>query len=211
MFVERITLRLFRLSSLKDPLETTTTFLCSALVWALGCLSSSSGGNQPSEAIHTPWQRTLGAVPKFLTVSTISDIMQTICTDMSQHSFDWSADGAIEATPRVADPSLMHGALLPRFGRTTVLSFATRSASGIRLRHVRLVDERIAHVAVCRTSASELDQGTAVRGIDILCGESKDMQSLLMNAGIRVLVATTDDEVRNVLSDLVEVGLMAAC
>ena len=96
--------------------------------------------------------------------------MQKIYTDIWQHSFHWSAHSPIGVAPRVADPSLLHGALLPPVGRTTEVSYATRSASGSRLYHMRVVEDSVAYVAVCRTSETELDLGAAVRGLDILCG-----------------------------------------
>ena len=121
---------------------------------------------KPFEAIHSPWQRTLGAQSKVHTVSTILDFMQTIHMNLWPHSFDCSAYSAIAATSRIADPSLLHGTLLPRVGRTTPLSFATRSSSEVG-RPVHFL-----FFAVRRSSDSELDLGRAQCGLNTLCWDS---------------------------------------
>ena len=146
-----------------------------------GVSPGSSCGKQPSEPIRSSHQK-------------------TIYTDLWKHNFDWSADGPIGVAPRVTDPSLLHGTLLPRVGRTTTVSFATRS--GNQLYHIKVVKNSVAYVGVCRTSESELDLGAAVRGLYILCRQSQEMQPLHIDAGILTLAAATDDEVRDVLSNI---------
>ncbi len=164
-----------------------------------GVFPGTASGNQPAEALHSPWQQLLAAEKAVPNVCTIFPIMQKVY-EQWRATYSWDSASALSPMPSGVDPGLVNGRVLARVGRSPALDYHTAIAGGRRLVHVRELQDR-AWMAIARSTEKDLVEGDAEVGLNILDTTSANMGTLLFQRGILTILDDEREEVKGTLGN----------
>ena len=93
-------------------------------------------GNQPTEAMHSSWQRKLDSQKIFPSVNTIFDVMQATYRTWEK-TYDWPDETVLSSRPQVLEQRLLNGRVLVRVDRSPAVDFHMATCKGNSLVSVR--------------------------------------------------------------------------
>ena len=146
-----------------------------------GILHGTDCGDQPQEAMHSPWEEQLKVLGKDAEGMHVLPVMQELYKTW-ETEFQWNARISVHSSPPATDPALLNGAALEAAGRTCAITFWSLQKSK-QIHVIADIGEHTQVIAMIRQAECTFELQAAA-GIRMLFAKGVALRNMLQTHGL---------------------------